>query len=162
MFWTIVLTVLGFAVVFAALGYLCSPKLLVRLARRESARLLATVQALTQQLQRTTAESLDWQRRCEENRLTIERVLKERDGWCARYDDQSIGHGNAQVMMMDAVAYLEHKLKAAGVEVKLPPIIRETQALYYSEHVAPALKRTGAEVMRREPSSSGDTGAVPE
>ena len=148
----IVLTMLAFSGFFV-LGSLLGPKLAVRLARRESARLLTTVQALTQQLQRTTAESVDWQRRSEENRQTIERVLKERDGWCRRYDDQSIGHGNAQVIMMDAISYLEHKLKAAGVEVKLPPIVRETQALYYSEHVEPALKRTGGESVQRAASA---------
>lgn len=144
----IVLTGLGF-VGFFLLGRLLGPKLAVRLARRESARLLTTVQALTQQLQRTTAESQDWQRRAEENRKSIATVLKERDGWCRRYDDQSIGHGNAQVIMMDAISYLEGKLRAAGVEVQLSPIVRETQALYYSEHVEPALKRTGAESVRK-------------
>lgn len=145
----IVLTVLGF-IGFFVLGGLLTPKLAVRLARRESARLLTTVQALTEQLQRTTAECVDWERRAEENRKTIERVLKERDGWCRLYDDQSIGHGNAQVIMMDAISYLEQKLKAVGIDAKLNPIVRETQALYYSEHVAPALKRTGAEVVQRQ------------
>lgn len=140
-----------------ALGSALGPKLAVLLAKRETARMAALVQDLTRQLQRTLAERNDFERRAEENRKTIETVLKERDGWIELYDKQSIGHGNAQAIMMDAIGYLEAQLSAAGVTVELPGIVRQTQDQYLMAHVLPAVKRSGSTVIHRgepEPNSA--------
>lgn len=107
------------------------------------------VQRLTRQLEQTTAHMLDWQRRTEENRQAIERVLKERDAGWKLYDEQAIAHGNAQVMMMNWISHLERRLLAYGVQMPLPEIIRETQALYLQEHVDPVIARAGVAVVTR-------------
>lgn len=128
------------------------------LALDGSAELLREV---TEQLQRTLAERNDFERRAEENRKTIETVLKERDGWIELYDKQSIGHGNAQAIMMDAIGYLEAQLSAAGVTVELPGIVRQTQDQYLMAHVLPAVKRSGSTVIHRgepEPNSAPASG----
>ncbi len=143
MHWQIGLTLLTNAVFFTASGFIAGPKLAARLARRESARLLTTVRALTHQLQRTTAERDDFERRAESNRLTIESVIQQRDGWCKLYDDQAIGHGNAQAIMMGVIEHQALKLRQAGIEVPLPPVIQETMGVFVQEHVDPVLKRRG-------------------
>jgi hypothetical protein len=102
----------------------------------------ATLEAGTRQID-------DWKRRAEEYRVTVESVLKQRDQWCDLYNEQSIGHGNAQAIMMDAIAFLERKLRQAGVEVTLPPVVRETQELYRDRHVEPALAHTGGPALVR-------------
>lgn len=92
------------------------------------------------------AAAVDWERRAEEYRGTIQGVLKERDNWNKLYDEQSIGHGNAQAVMMDAIGHLVRLLRKAGVDPKLPAIIQETQDLYRERHVEPALQRTGGAI----------------
>jgi len=111
-------------------------------AKRERA-LSELVLRLTAQLQLTTEERVGAERRARENHDTIASVLQQRDQWSKLYDEQSIAHGNAQAIMMDAIAFLERKLAAAGVNVTLPPIVRETQALYLDRHVTPVLERSG-------------------
>lgn len=141
-----------FAFVFGlALGWKVTPLFQLHLAQRETARQVRLVQQLTAQLTRTSGESLDWERKASEYRNTIGGVLVERDNWNRLYDEQSIGHGNAQAIMMDAITFLQRKLQAAGVEVQLPDVVRETQELYRERHIAPTLQRTGAAPMQRAP-----------
>jgi len=99
--------------------------------------------AVADEIAQARFQAQDWERRANEYRDTIAGVLEERNSWNRLYDEQSIAHGNAQAVMMDAIGHLERKLKEAGRSVILPPIIRETQELYRSRHIEPVLERTG-------------------
>src|ERR1043166_10172697 len=81
--------------------------------------------AVADELAQARFQAQDWERRANEYRDTIAGVLEERNSWNRLYDEQSIAHGNAQAVMMDAIGHLERKLKEAGRSVILPPIIRE-------------------------------------
>jgi len=138
--------------------------------KREAAAALALagttdlISRLTEQLKRTTLDLEDAERRVLENRDAIASALKQRDQWGRLYDEQAIAHGNAQAMMMGAIEMLERKLSGAGVSVELPPVIRETQALYLERHVTPVLDRLGTPAVHRavspanQPGSSAGTG----
>ncbi len=68
---------------------------------------------------------------------TIESVLKQRQTWEELYTSQAVEHGNAQALMMDAIGYLTNRLKQAGLEVKIPPLLQEVQGMYQEGHVFP-------------------------
>jgi hypothetical protein len=108
--------------------------------------------AVADELEAARFAAKDWERRATEYRDSNAGIIGERDAWNRLYDEQSIGHGNAQAMMMDAIQHLQRKLRDAGVTVALPPIIRETQELYRERHVEPALARTGGTTVARGPS----------
>jgi len=108
-----------------------------------------TKKAVADELASARFEAQDWQRRAVEYRESIQGVLNERNAWNKMYDEQSIAHGNAQAVMMDAIGFLERKLKEAGSPVILPNIIRETQELYRERHVEPVLQRTGGATVAR-------------
>lgn len=122
-------------------SWLVSGQLAIQIATRD---LNELVDGLRAQLERTSADLVDQERRSEERRLVIERVLQERDTWQNLYSDQAIAHGNAQAVMMDAVEFLERKLRQAGITVNLPDIIRHTQANYVDRHVEPLLRSSVA------------------
>jgi hypothetical protein len=111
------------------------------LAEHEDAAVL--VQDLTRQLERTTWEREDFARRAEEHRRSIAGILQERDTAWKLYDEQAIGHGNAQVLMMSGIAYLHQELAKRGVNIEMPSIIRETHEQYVEGHVTPVLARNG-------------------
>ncbi len=116
----------------------------------------ATRRAVASEFAVANFTARDWERRAKEYEGVIAGVLKERDEWNRLYDEQSIGHGNAQAVMMDAISFLERENKKAGSTVELHPVIRETQKLYYERHVAPALERTGGAIVPPR-SSQGQT-----
>ncbi len=121
--------------------------------RREGAHhrdTLLLCENLTRQLEQTTRERNDFARREEERRLSIEGILRERDNAWKLYDDQVIGHGNAQVLMMSGIAYLHEKLRQHGVTVEMPSIIKETHDLYVQEHVNPVLERSGTHAIHKD------------
>ncbi len=105
---------------------------------------------LTRQLEQTTRERNDFRRREEERRLSIEGILKERDDVWKMHDEQTIAHGNAQVLMMSGIAYLHEKLRQHGVTVEMPSIIQETHDLYVQEHVNPVLVRSGTQAVHKD------------
>lgn len=108
------------------------------------------------ELTQAQAAARDALRRAGEYQGVIEGVLNERNSWNRLYDEQTIAHGNAQAIMMDAIGFLERKLREAGVNVELPPVVRETQALYLDRHVNPVLQRTEA-AKAQPPPSQGQT-----
>lgn len=72
---------------------------------------------------------------------TIESVIRQREVWENLYNKQAVEHGNAQALMMDAVNYLTGRLRQAGIEVKIPPLLQEVQGLYQDGHVFPVTER---------------------
>ncbi len=103
----------------------------------------------TQELQIATTECADWKRRAEEYRKRNESVLEERDKWMHLYDRQAIGHGNAQVWMLETIEGLAGQLRAHGIKVAVPPVVRQAHELFLEEHVNPVLERTGTPTVHR-------------
>lgn len=124
---------------------------------------------LTEQHQRDGVELHDWQKQLEAERRksagyfeTIESVLRQRQTWETLYNTQAVEHGNAQALMMDAIGYLSGRLKQAGIEVKIPPLLQEVQGLYQEAHVFPvtqALRDPSREPIETPSGRDGD--AIP-
>lgn len=79
---------------------------------------------------------------------TVESVLKQRGNWEDLYSRQAIEHGNAQALMMETIGYLQFQLRENKIDVTVPPLLKEVQALYQEEHVFPVLRA------RADPSSA--------
>lgn len=69
-------------------------------------------------------------------------ILTERDSWQHLYFDQSVGHGNAQAMMMSTIDYMGSKLRQAGIEVPVPRLLAEVQQEFTRQHVTPVLAQS--------------------
>ncbi len=106
--------------------------------------------SLRQQLVATDALRADWERRASEYRATNQGILEEKQIWIKLHEEESAAHGNAQACMMDAIQFLEQKLRALGHEVVLPQVIRETQQLYTDRYLEPLIQHSGLRVIRRD------------
>ena len=59
--------------------------------------------------------------------------------WQKSYYDQSIGHGNAQQIMMDCIETLARQLQGAGIPPKIPSVIHAVRAEFMEQHQLPAV-----------------------
>jgi hypothetical protein len=100
-------------------------------------------------LRSAISERQDWARRAEEYRLLNESVLKQKEQWMLLYDRQAIAHGNAQVWMLETIEGLAGQLRAHGIKVAVPPVVRQAHEMFLVEHVNPVLERTGTETVHR-------------
>jgi hypothetical protein len=70
---------------------------------------------------------------------------RERDGWQKLYHEQSIGHGNAQALMMGTIENLARQLHAKGVRAQIPKVLHEIREEFIGKHEMPA--RAGADAL---------------
>lgn len=72
---------------------------------------------------------------------------RERDGWQNMYHTQSIGHGNAQALMMSTIENLARQLQAKGVRAQIPKVLHEIRDEFLGTHELPA--REGVEALKK-------------
>lgn len=70
--------------------------------------------------------------------LKISEALAERDQWHQLWQEQSIGHGNAQNLMMATIEEMGRLLEKKGVKYQLNPMISAVRAEYIENHEMPA------------------------
>lgn len=156
----------GFTVTVLAfvLGYWIAPRVKDNALRREAEELCALLQAslegVTRQLEQTDRERCDWERRAREYLAKIEGVLGEKRTWENLHIEETIAHGNAQVIMMDVIARAERALQKAGVAFDVPDIVLLTQQLYADRYLDPVIRSTGTPVIRREQASASTPGTM--
>lgn len=89
----------------------------------------------------------------------ISEVQAERDQWYKLYTAQSIGHGNAQALMMGTIEQLARQMKAKGIEPKIPRILQDVRAEFQTTHEEPArlaAAQQSAPALQSGPSHAGD------
>lgn len=62
----------------------------------------------------------------------------ERDEFYRLYTSQSIGHGNAQNLMMQTIDRLAQQLQAKGVRVQIPKVLHVVREEFREQHEMPA------------------------
>jgi len=72
--------------------------------------------------------------------LKITGVLAERDQWTSLYYEQSVGHGNAQSLLMDLVNQMGARLQRAGVKFEMPQGIATIRQEFMDKHEGPATR----------------------
>lgn len=63
---------------------------------------------------------------------------RERTEWQRLYHEQSIGHGNAQALMMGTIERMARQLQDKGVRVQIPKVLHEIREEFLSQHEMPA------------------------
>ena len=69
---------------------------------------------------------------------------KERDEFQHLYTTQSIGHGNAQNLMMQTIERLAQQLQQKGVRAQIPKVLHVVREEFREHHEIPALALTQA------------------
>ena len=64
---------------------------------------------------------------------------RERTTWQTSYYEQSLGHGNAQQLMINTIETLARQLQENGVRPQIPKIIYAIREEYQTQHEMPAL-----------------------
>jgi hypothetical protein len=158
--WDIALHV-AIALLILAASYRWMPQAKLRLLQRSHDRelisLAASLNDAARQLQELDKVRADWQSRAETRAQHIVGLRAEADTWIRLHREETVGHGNAQVIMMDSVSFLERRLHQARIkypddpifQIELPAIVRETQSLYTGRFLEPVLKDTGGLVIQR-------------
>lgn len=114
------------------------------LAERE--RMLSDhAQALVVQVESARAVAQDERARRERYFVQIAAFETQRDEWQKLYYQQSIGHGNAQEMMISWINTLAQKLQALGVRVSLPTALQVLRQEFLTNHEMPS--RVGMEAL---------------
>ncbi len=70
--------------------------------------------------------------------LKIAEFEKQRNDWHKLYVEQSIGHGNAQNLMMDTIEQMGRVLSAKGIRFQIPRVLHEVRAEFLESHEMPA------------------------
>ncbi len=70
--------------------------------------------------------------------VKISEVTTERDIWIKKCTDESIGHGNAQNLMMRTIDEMGQVLRAKGLNFKMPPVLQAVREEFVQVHEAPA------------------------
>ncbi len=63
---------------------------------------------------------------------------RERTTWQTSYFEQSVGHGNAQQLMMNTIETLAKQLQAKGVRPQIPSVIHAVRSEFEANHEMPA------------------------
>lgn len=88
--------------------------------------------------------------RAERYQNKIAGVLQERDQWHKLWQEQSIGHGNAQNMMMGTIEEMGRLLTQHKVRYQLNPLLQTVRSEYLEQHEMPA-----REDLRQEQEAAG-------
>ncbi len=70
--------------------------------------------------------------------LQIAEFEKQRNAWHALYVEQTIGHGNAQNMMMEVIDAMGRRLSESGIKFKIPRVLHEVRSEFLEQHEMPA------------------------
>ncbi len=63
---------------------------------------------------------------------------KQRNSWHALYVEQSIGHGNAQNLMMSTIEEMGKVLSSKGIRFNIPRVLHEVRAEFLEKYEMPA------------------------
>ncbi len=63
---------------------------------------------------------------------------RERTTWQTSYYEQSLGHGNAQQLMMNTIETLAKQLQAAGIQPRIPNVIFAVREEFVAQHEQPS------------------------
>ena len=111
--------------------------------------LVTKVTELTQALNQQIATTEEWKRRAGQFQGMNESILKERDRWRDLHQAETVGHANAQVLLLERNQYLE-RCAAKGVPPQpCPEIIRQTVEEYRRDHLSVVLEMDGTQVIRK-------------
>ena len=70
--------------------------------------------------------------------LQIAEFERQRNGWHKLYIEQTIGHGNAQVLMMETIDKMGRALSDRGIKFRIPRVLHEVRAEFLETHEMPA------------------------
>lgn len=114
-------------------------------AKRSAQVFMEGTRALTEQLTAVTIEVERARAVAEEERGKTVRYFRkitdfetERTRWQKLYNEQSIGHGNAQQLMMTTIEALARQLQAKGVRVQIPKVLHALREEFASTHEMPS------------------------
>lgn len=119
-------------------------------------------QTLVVEVESARAVAQDERARRERYFLQISAFETQRDEWQSLYYKQSIGHGNAQELMISWINVLAQKLQAHGVRVSLPAAIQAVRNEFMLNHEMPS--RAGMEALsakkapKTEPATPTESG----
>ncbi len=68
----------------------------------------------------------------------ISEFERQRTQWQTSYYEQSVGHGNAQDLMMGTIEALARQLQALGQRPKIPSVLHALRSEYQATHEMPA------------------------
>lgn len=104
---------------------------------------------LTRQIGELRVQLEDARGRADRYRTKISEVLQEREDFHQLWQQQSIGHGNAQNMMMTTIEEMGRLLSQKGVRYRLNPLLQAVRDEYLEKHEMPAR----ADLKKQEPQS---------
>ncbi len=76
---------------------------------------------------------------------------KQRNDWHRLYVEQSIGHGNAQNLMMDVIEQMGKVLTAHKIRFNIPRVLHEVRAEFLERYEMPARADELAEKLIEKP-----------
>lgn len=128
-------------------GHRSGQRAMTELARRATRLGLAESDAaMRQATEDLTFAKRRWEeeeRRAESFSAVVAGIIRERDQWRDLYFAEAIAHGNAQGYMMAFIEAQYRRLKQAGIEVALPPILAELKTGHARDHAIPATAANG-------------------
>ena len=110
-------------------------------ARQEHATLESSLMA---QLEAADTQLVAEKGRASRYFTSIEALGAERDRWQRLYTLESIGHGNAQNLLMETISGLIRQLRALGKDVEMPPVIEKVRQEHQQTHELPAREMQNA------------------
>lgn len=90
------------------------------------------------ELERAREVAADERGKRERYFVKISEFERQRTDWQERYYAQSIGHGNAQELMMATVENLARQLQSLGHRPRIPSVLHALRAEYQSQHEMPS------------------------
>lgn len=100
------------------------------------------VSDLTSELERAREVAQDERSKRERYFEKISDFERERSRWQKSYYEQSIGHGNAQELMMNTIEGLATQVKALGGRPKIPNVIHAVREEFIGQHELPSREAT--------------------
>lgn len=127
--YTIIVAIVALAALYAMHRY--------HLWRRREVYLAGT-DVLTREIGNLRMLLEDARGRADRYHTKIAEALQEREEWHQLWQQQSIGHGNAQNMMMTTIEEMGRLLSAKGIKYRLNPVLQAVRSEYLTEHEMPA------------------------
>lgn len=126
----------------AGLGHLVHWRLLTRRWTRvfhTGTRLLAEeVATLKIEVERSREVATEERAKRERYFLSISKAESECESWKKLYHEQSIGHSNAQELMMQFITRAQQALAAKGVRLQIPKVLNEIRDDFREQHEMPS------------------------
>lgn len=133
----IVLLVIGFSLCLWV-GWRYSRRFTERTFMRGTALLAEECASLKVEVERAREVAADERSKRERYFAKISEFERERTDWQERYYAQSIGHGNAQDLMMSTIENLARQLQSLGHRPKIPSVLHALRSEYQASHEMPS------------------------